>query len=279
MDTVDFTIYTDGSANGKERGGSACIVENHKTQRRYHLLGAFGSSTNNQSEIFATLLGYALVKIISPTQPVVAHLISDSEYVLNSSTKYIHDWSDQGKLDDPSAAAGIKNHGFWKVFLELTKNVMLIGTHVKSHSGHLENTKCDYAAGWARKNIIDQRHSGGHIEIAKTCRKDIVFKNFWYYVDFSQVFHCMNLDCQDARQTAQVMIHSITGALSNDTSKFKIHMQKSEQAESKISESIKLLESANYKRFGPHVDQLKHILMVLKNDRITSGDDDNELNY
>ena len=183
----EFLIFTDGSANSSNSGGSACIIHDTSDLRNYYLLSSFGHSTNNQAELFATFLGYVFIKIFNNGNPALVSIVSDSQYTLGGSTKYIKKWLKDGALDDPYSE--IANKPFWKYFLNISSNLSLDPQHVRGHQGHGENEKCDEASGWARKNH-SKIETGSFVEIRypKTrASKEIRF-DWWFYLNLEEIF-------------------------------------------------------------------------------------------
>lgn len=181
----DYIIYTDGSANSGPTGGSACIVENSNTLERYHLTASYLEATNNQAEIFATLMAYAFITSLHEEVPwkLRVKVVSDSEHVLDCSVHHIFNWLRSGKLYNDNLP--LKNRGFWQLFVKLSEKLDLTGEHVKGHSGHFDNERCDNAASWSRK----KRHEDPDftnpcmVELIKKKRKSTTFSDNWFHFD------------------------------------------------------------------------------------------------
>lgn len=207
----EFIIYTDGSANSASSGGSACIVQDQETMQNYYLLASFGKSTNNQAELFATFLGYAFLRILNDGKPTIVKIVSDSQYVLAGSTKYIKRWVEEGTLN----AGEIANKAFWVAFLVLTKDLYLDPEHVRGHRGHGENEKCDAASGWARKNHGCGFSSGNLIEIRypKKRKDKRIKKDMWFYLDLESVFGILRDETSE--DPIMPLYHKINSFLTN----------------------------------------------------------------
>lgn len=144
-------IFSDGGADNRESGGAACIV---LVNDKPYCIGCYlGSSTNNEGEIFAALIGFSFVRYLARTTklPNKIEWISDSEYALKSATQYIFNWEKNGWKT--SSKEPVKNQGLWRTFLSLTQGLKFNVQHVKGHSGHTENEACDSAVTWTRKNF------------------------------------------------------------------------------------------------------------------------------
>jgi len=190
----EFIIYTDGSANSMNNGGSACIIQDVENLQNYNLMCSFGESTNNQAELFATFLGYEFINQFLyqqseeavDTKEVMVTIVSDSQYVLASSTKFIYDWQKDGKFD----RGEVKNQHFWEAFLDLKRSYQLYPEHVKGHKGHGENEKCDHASGWCRENHEKNFASGTFIELEypKKRKQKKRKREYWFYMNLDSVF-------------------------------------------------------------------------------------------
>ncbi len=152
---ADFSLFSDGgSSNGKSAAGAA-VVENHKTKTRTCYAAYLGPATNNEAEIFASLLGFSAIHFLrgGAAGKTAVHWVSDSEYLLKSATGYINNWQRNGwKTADKKP---VKNQGLWRTYLSLTANMSVVDEHVRGHTGHTENEACDTAAQWLKANGED----------------------------------------------------------------------------------------------------------------------------
>lgn len=140
-------LFSDGGGTSSGAAASAAIIENQAGQK-LKLVAFLGGATNNEAEIFAGLVGFALLQVIGETSPV--HWVCDSEYVLKSATGYIQQWQKNGWKT--AAKKPVKNQGLWRSYLELARGLKIKPQHVAGHSGHPENEACDAAATWAQMN-------------------------------------------------------------------------------------------------------------------------------
>ena len=140
-------LFSDGGGTSSGAAASAAIVENQAGEK-LKLVAFLGGATNNEAEIFAGLVGFALLQVMGETSPV--HWVCDSEYVLKSATGYIQQWQKNGWKT--AAKKPVKNQGLWRAYLELSRGLKIKPQHVAGHSGHPENEACDAAATWAQLN-------------------------------------------------------------------------------------------------------------------------------
>ncbi|MBL7663467.1 hypothetical protein JNK13_12010 [bacterium] len=132
-------IFSDGGSRA-EGAASACLFYASDSALPIKIGAYLGNATNNEAEIIAALLGFALRPLLEPASPTV-FWTSDSEYVLKSATQYIHTWQKNGwKTADKRK---VKNLGLWRVYLELARGVEIKSKFVYGHSGHDENEVCD----------------------------------------------------------------------------------------------------------------------------------------
>ena len=147
---TDYILYSDGGAELRISGGSACIIEDCSTSSRVHLAANLGGATNNEAEIFAGLLGFAYIKSLDEDFSGEIRWVCDSEYVLKSATQYINNWKRNGW--QTAAKKPVKNQGLWQAYSELSSGIKVIADHVRGHTGHPENEACDSMTNWVRAN-------------------------------------------------------------------------------------------------------------------------------
>lgn len=143
-----YTLFSDGGGEKQSAAAGACIVENHEAGRRYQAVCFLGPATNNEAELTAALLGFALLRKLGNGGGRGASLrwVCDSEYVLKSATQYIFGWQRNGWKT--AAKAPVKNQGLWRAYLQLSQGLKIQPEHVRGHTGHPENEACDQAATW-----------------------------------------------------------------------------------------------------------------------------------
>lgn len=159
MNKYDFIIFSDGGGEKNSSAASACIIENVKELKRVNLVAFLGPGTNNEGEILASLLGLSYIFNQTKGDESIK-LVADSEYFLKSATAYIHTWIKNGWKT--ASKSKVKNLGLWMAYVELRKKYSIEPEHVRGHSGHPENEKCDSASTWVRFNaekIFDESQS------------------------------------------------------------------------------------------------------------------------
>jgi len=143
-------LITDGSCIGNPGpGGWACILR-YGGQKR-EIYGSEPATTNNRMELQAAVEGLRALK-----EPCAVEIVTDSNYVKNGITEWIHKWKANGwKTGGKKAVA---NQDLWH---ELDEQVARHETQwdwTKGHASHADNNRCDELAQAAARG---QLASGG----------------------------------------------------------------------------------------------------------------------
>lgn len=139
-------IFTDGACSGNPGPGGWGAILRYGTVEK-ELYGGEPATTNNRMELMAAIQALEALK-----KPVKVRLYTDSEYVKNGITKWIHGWKAKGwKTADNKP---VKNEDLWKR-LDAAKRQHEIEFHwVRGHAGHPENERADALA---RQGVEDVR--------------------------------------------------------------------------------------------------------------------------
>ncbi|MDC7233731.1 MAG: ribonuclease HI [Spirochaetales bacterium] len=134
----ELTIYTDGGCTGNPGpGGWGCVLlfkgEEH------HFSGGDASTTNNRMEMTAVIT--ALKEAGKMGLPRKAAIYTDSQYVKNGLTQWIHGWIRNGWKT--ASKKPVKNKELWIEMKELCDQFDLSWHWVKGHSGDKYNELCD----------------------------------------------------------------------------------------------------------------------------------------
>lgn len=126
-------IFTDGACSGNPGpGGWGAILRYRGVERE--LSGGDRDTTNNRMELMA-----AIVALESLKRPVQVVLTTDSVYVKDGITKWIHNWKKKGWKK-------VKNPDLWQRLDTATQPHTIQWQWVKGHAGHVENERCDELA-------------------------------------------------------------------------------------------------------------------------------------
>lgn len=139
-----IALFTDGSCLGNPGPGGYGIVLRYR-QHEKQLSGGFRLTTNNRMELLAAIVGLENLK-----EPCHVDLTTDSQYVRQGITSWIHNWKKRGWKT--AAKQPVKNADLWQR-LDLAAARHDVAWHwVKGHAGHRENELCDQLARSAAEN-------------------------------------------------------------------------------------------------------------------------------
>ncbi|MCC4833341.1 ribonuclease HI [Shewanella sp. 1_MG-2023] len=141
-------IYTDGSCLGNPGPGGYGIVMKYKQQTK-ELSDGFKLTTNNRMELLAPII--ALEALYEPCNII---LTSDSQYMRQGITQWIHGWKKRGWIT--STKTPVKNVDLWKRLDAVSQIHQMDWRWVKGHAGHAENERCDDLARWAAEAKPEQ---------------------------------------------------------------------------------------------------------------------------
>jgi len=131
-------IYTDGACSKNPGpGGWGAILKHGK--HRLELSGGESNTTNNRMELMAAIKAIEAMK-----RKANIELHTDSNYLKNGITKWIHGWKRNGWKT--ASKKPVKNEDLWKMLDELTTAHTVEWHWVKGHAGHPENERADELA-------------------------------------------------------------------------------------------------------------------------------------
>ena len=138
MDLPQVEIFTDGACKGNPGpGGWGAILRSKGKERE--LSGGETPTTNNRMELMAAIEALKALK-----KPCRVQLYTDSNYVRDGITKWIHGWRRNGwKTSDKKP---VKNAELWQALMDATEPHRIDWHWVKGHAGHPENERADALA-------------------------------------------------------------------------------------------------------------------------------------
>lgn len=139
-------IFTDGACKGNPGpGGWGAVLRygDHESE----LSGGEPETTNNRMELTAAIRALQALK-----KPCQVRLTTDSVYLKDGITKWIHGWRRNGWRT--AAKKPVKNAELWQELLEAAAPHDIEWHWVKAHNGHAENERADQLAS-------DAAHSWG----------------------------------------------------------------------------------------------------------------------
>ena len=136
--TKNVDIWTDGACSGNPGpGGWGAVLRYGETEKE--ISGAEAATTNNRMELMAAIQALETLK-----RPSKVTLHTDSKYVMDGLTKWIHGWKKNGwKTADKKP---VKNAELWQRLDTARKAHDVDWRWVKGHAGHVENERADELA-------------------------------------------------------------------------------------------------------------------------------------
>jgi ribonuclease HI len=135
-------LTTDGACIGNPGpGGWACILR-YKEHRR-ELFGCELHTTNNRMELRAVIEGLSALR-----EPCRVTVRTDSQYLMNGITKWIHGWKKNGWVHHVRGIGKqpVKNQVLWEGLDDITHKHEVTWEWVKGHSTDRDNIRCDRLA-------------------------------------------------------------------------------------------------------------------------------------
>jgi ribonuclease HI len=139
-------VHTDGACSGNPGpGGWGAILQWNGHTRE--LKGGEPHTTNNRMELMAAISALESLK-----RPVTVHIHTDSQYLRDGITKWIHGWKRNGwKTADKKP---VKNVDLWQRLDAALASHEIKWHWVRGHAGHDLNERADELA---REGISDMR--------------------------------------------------------------------------------------------------------------------------
>ncbi|MCK6420313.1 MAG: ribonuclease HI [Aquabacterium sp.] len=138
MSSEQVVIYTDGACKGNPGvGGWGAWLRWGEHERE--LFGGDPHTTNNRMELTAVIEALALLK----RRSAVA-IYTDSEYVKNGISSWIHAWKSRGWLT--ADRKPVKNEDLWRRLDELVAGHDVQWHWVRGHTGDPGNERADRLA-------------------------------------------------------------------------------------------------------------------------------------
>jgi len=138
MELPEVEIFTDGACKGNPGpGGWGVVLRSNGKERE--LSGGEALTTNNRMELMAAIEALNALK-----RPCHVQLWTDSNYVRDGITKWIHGWRRNGwRTADKKP---VKNAELWQALLDAAERHRIDWHWVKAHAGHPENERADALA-------------------------------------------------------------------------------------------------------------------------------------
>ena len=140
-------ICTDGACSGNPGpGGWGALLNSGGHEKE--LMGGEYETTNNRMELMAAIEGLTALK-----RPSKVRLHTDSTYVKDGLTKWIHGWKRNGWKT--ASKKPVKNKDLWQALEEACKPHEIEWVWVKGHAGDEGNERADELARLAARQKKD----------------------------------------------------------------------------------------------------------------------------
>ena len=138
-------LFTDGACKGNPGpGGWGALLRMGAKEKE--LSGAENPTTNNRMELMAAIRGLEAL-----TRPCRVTLSTDSMYVKDGITKWVHNWRRNGwRTADKKP---VKNAELWQALCAAVEPHQIEWKWVKGHAGHAENERVDQLACAAAESV------------------------------------------------------------------------------------------------------------------------------
>ncbi len=131
-------IHSDGACSGNPGpGGWGAVLEWNGARRE--IKGGEPTTTNNRMELMAAIMALESLK-----RPSRVRLVTDSIYVKNGLTQWIHGWKRNGWKT--AAKKPVMNADLWRRLEAAAAPHNVRWEWIKAHAGHAENERADQLA-------------------------------------------------------------------------------------------------------------------------------------
>ena len=140
---VDLVAHTDGACSGNPGPGGWGVLLEAKQDgavvKTRELSGGEAETTNNRMELMAAIQALEVLD-----RPAAITIVTDSAYVKNGVTGWIHGWKRNGWKTDSKKP--VKNAELWQRLDAARARHDVRWEWIKGHAGHPENERADELA-------------------------------------------------------------------------------------------------------------------------------------
>lgn len=137
-DTQRVETWTDGACSGNPGPGGWGVLLRFGEHEK-ELCGGETATTNNRMELMAAIQALDALK-----RPCVVDLYTDSSYVKNGITQWMHNWKRKGWRT--ASNSPVKNADLWQALDAAAQRHDVSWHWIKGHAGHEENERADALA-------------------------------------------------------------------------------------------------------------------------------------
>ncbi|MBX7459438.1 ribonuclease HI [Qipengyuania huizhouensis] len=139
-------IFTDGACKGNPGpGGWGALLRMGVNEKE--LSGGEAHTTNNRMEMTAAIRALEALR-----EPCEVSLHTDSKYLIDGITKWIHGWKKKGWKN--AAKKPVVNEDLWRELDTIAGKHKVTWHWVRGHSGHAENERVDQLASDAAEAVV-----------------------------------------------------------------------------------------------------------------------------
>jgi ribonuclease HI len=144
-------LFTDGACSGNPGpGGWAFILRHLSSGKELEQSGAERETTNNKMELSAVIFGLEKLKTRCKVE-----LYTDSQYVGKGLSEWMPKWKANGwRRKEGKQFKPVANEELWRRLDSLVQKHSVTFHHVRGHSGHPENERCDELAVAAYQRLL-----------------------------------------------------------------------------------------------------------------------------
>ncbi len=140
---AELIAYTDGACSGNPGPGGWGVLlvarDGELVLKQRTLCGGAPDTTNNRMELLA-----AISALEALDRPSALTIVTDSAYVKNGVTIWIHGWKKNGWRT--ANKKPVKNEDLWQRLDQAAERHSVTWEWIKGHSGHVENERADALA-------------------------------------------------------------------------------------------------------------------------------------
>jgi ribonuclease HI len=138
-------IFTDGACKGNPGPGGWGAILRMGTHEK-EMSGSEAQTTNNRMEMTAVVRALNAL-----TEPCDAVVCTDSRYVIDGMTKWVHGWQKKGWIN--ASKQPVRNADLWHDLIEAAHRHKIQWKWVRGHDGHVENERADKLASDAARSV------------------------------------------------------------------------------------------------------------------------------
>lgn len=123
-------------------GGWAYVLDADDTEGPVERAAGLKRTTNNRAELLAVIHGLEALRA-----PATVRIVTDSQYLATGINQHLPLWKAQGwRCGSHTHTRPLENADLWRRLDTLQMHHRVICHHVRGHTGHPQNERCDRLA-------------------------------------------------------------------------------------------------------------------------------------